>query len=131
GVGVPFALAASLAKPDVPVVAVMGDGSVGFHIAEYDTAMRYGLSFVGMVGNDARWNAEYQIQLAEYGPDRTIGCELRPARYDAVVAAFGGYGEWIEDADSMAGAAARAHATRLPACLNVAIEGIAAPVVRR
>ena len=131
GVGVPFALAASLAKPQAPVVAVMGDGSVGFHIAEYDTAMRYDLPFVAMVGNDARWNAEYQIQLADYGPDRTIGCELRPARYDAVVAAFGGYGEQVDDPAAMAEAAARARASGLPACLNVVMEGVAAPVVRR
>jgi acetolactate synthase-1/2/3 large subunit len=113
------------------VVAVMGDGSIGFHIAEYDTAVRYGLPFVGVVGNDARWNAEYQIQLADYGPERAIGCELRPARYDAVVAAFGGHGELVEDAVSLADAGARAHASRLPACVNIMIEGVAAPVVRR
>jgi acetolactate synthase-1/2/3 large subunit len=109
----------------------MGDGSVGFHIAEYDTAIRYGLPFVGVVGNDARWNAEYQIQLADYGAERAIGCELRPARYDAVVAAFGGHGELVEDAASLPVAAARAHASRLPACVNIMIEGVAAPVVRR
>ncbi len=131
GVGVPFALAASLARPGAPVVAVMGDGSVGFHIAEFDTAIRYGLPFVGVVGNDARWNAEYQIQLADYGAERAIGCELRPARYDAVVAAFGGHGELVEDAASLPVAAERAHASRLPACVNIMIEGVAAPVVRR
>ena len=131
GVGVPFAIGASLVRPDAPVVAVMGDGSIGFHIAEYDTAIRHGLPFVGVVGNDARWNAEYQIQLADYGPERTLGCELRPARYDQVVAAFGGYGEMVDDAAVMAGAAARAHASRLPACLNVVIEGVAAPITRR
>ena len=131
GVGVPFALAASLARPGAPVVAVMGDGSIGFHIAEYDTAMRYGLPFVGVVGNDARWNAEYQIQLADYGAERAIGCDLRPARYAAVVAAFDGYGELVEDAQSLAGAAGRAHASGLPACVNIRIEGVAAPVVRR
>jgi acetolactate synthase-1/2/3 large subunit len=132
GVGVPFALAARLARPGAPVVAVMGDGSVGFHIAEYDTALRYALPFVGVVGNDARWNAEYQIQLADYGPGRTVGCELRPAtRYDAVVAALGGHGSLVEEATQMDGAVAAAHACRLPACVNVLIEGVAAPVVRR
>ena len=131
GVAVPMALAARLARPEAPVVAVMGDGSVGFHIAEYDTAMRYRLPFVGVVGNDARWNAEYQIQLAEYGPERTIGCELRAARYDQVVSAFGGYGEMVDDPMSMPDAAGRARASGLPACLNVMIEGLAAPVVRR
>lgn len=38
-------------------------------------AVRYGLSFLVVVGNDARWNAEYQIQLRDDGPERLIGCE--------------------------------------------------------
>ncbi len=78
GAGLPYALAARCAVPDAPVVAVMGDGTVGFHIAEFDTAVRYGLPFVAVVGNDARWNAEYQIQLRDYGADRLVGCELQP-----------------------------------------------------
>ena len=56
----------------------MGDGTFGFHCAEIDTAVRYGLPFLAVVGNDARWNAEYQIQLRDYGRDRLIGCELLP-----------------------------------------------------
>jgi acetolactate synthase-1/2/3 large subunit len=134
GVAVPFAIAARLARPHAPVVAVMGDGAAGFHLTEYDTAMRYGLPFVGVIGNDARWNAEYQIQLKSYGADRAIGCDLRPARYDAVVTALGGFGERIEgdgaDDAAVTAAVARAHASGLPACVDVMIEGMAAPVVR-
>ena len=67
GAGLPFAVAARCAEPEAPVIAVMGDGTFGFHPAEIDTAVRYGLPFVAVVGNDARWNAEYQIQLRTYG----------------------------------------------------------------
>lgn len=129
GSGLPYALAARCALPQAPVVAVMGDGTIGFHIAEFDTAMRYGLPFVCVVGNDARWNAEYQIQLRDYGADRLLGCELRPMLYDAVAAAFGGHGECITDASAMAPAAQRALASGLPACLNVMIEGVPAPQI--
>ncbi len=131
GAGLPYALAARCAVPDAPVVAVMGDGTVGFHIAEFDTAVRYGLPFVAVVGNDARWNAEYQIQLREYGAARLIGCELQPARYHAVAEAFGGYGEQIDDAANMSDALQRAQTSALPACLNVMIEGLAAPNIQR
>jgi acetolactate synthase-1/2/3 large subunit len=42
GSGLPFALAARCAvAADVPVVAVMGDGTYGFHLAEVDTGVRY------------------------------------------------------------------------------------------
>lgn len=130
GSGLPYALAARCAQPQAPVVAVMGDGTIGFHIAEYDTAIRYGLPFVSVIGNDARWNAEYQIQLRDYGPDRLVGCELRPMRYDAVAQAFGGHGELVTEPQTMAAAAQRAQASGLPACLNVMIEGVPAPQIK-
>ena len=41
GASLPFALAAKLARPAAQVVAVLGDGSFGFHMAEFDTAVRY------------------------------------------------------------------------------------------
>jgi acetolactate synthase-1/2/3 large subunit len=131
GAALPFALAARLAKPDSPVIAVMGDGTFGFHSAEIDTAARYKLPFVCAVGNDARWNAEYQIQLREYGRDRLVGCELLPTRYDQVTAAFGGFGELVTDAGEVLPAAKRALQSGLPACLNIMIEGLPAPNVKR
>ena len=131
GSALPFALAARLAQPEAPVVALMGDGTFGFHVAEIDTAIRYRLPFVALIGNDARWNAEYQIQLKAYGPERLVGCELLPTRYDLVTAAFGGYGEHVSQSTVLPDAIVRAQAARLPACLNVALEGVPAPVVRR
>ncbi len=127
GAGLAFAVAARLAKPGAPVIAIMGDGTFGFHPAEIDTAVRYGLPFVAIVGNDARWNAEYQIQLRDYGPNRVGGCELLATRYDQVAAGFGGYGELVTRADEVMPAVRRAIACGLPACINVMLEGHAAP----
>jgi acetolactate synthase-1/2/3 large subunit len=130
GAGLPYALAARMAAPsEAPVLAVMGDGTVGFHIAEFDTAVRCGTPFVVVVGNDARWNAEVQIQLREYGAARAIGCELAPSRYDLVAAAFGGHGELVTDAAALLPAVQRALASGQPACVNVMIEGVPAPSV--
>ena len=127
GAALPFALAARLARPGAPVIAAMGDGTFGFHPAEIDTAVRYRLPFVAVVGNDARWNAEYQIQLRDYGPGRLIGCELLPTRYDQVAIAFGGHGEHVTDAAQLLPAARRAIDSGRPAVLNVMIDGVAAP----
>ncbi len=131
GAALPFALAARLAQPQAPVIAVMGDGTFGFHPAEIDTAVRYRLPFVAVVGNDARWNAEHQIQLRDYGRERLVGCELLPTRYDQVAAGFGGHGERVTTAEQLLPAARRAMGLNLPAVLNVMIEGLAAPNVRR
>jgi acetolactate synthase-1/2/3 large subunit len=130
GAGLPFAAGARSAVPDAPILAFMGDGTFGFHPAEIDTAVRHRLPFVAIVGNDARWNAEYQIQLRTYGPERLVGCELLPTRYDEVAKAFGGYGEHVDDPAQLASAVRRAMASGLPAVIDLAIEGLAAPVVR-
>ena len=131
GASIPFALAAKIARPEAPVVAVLGDGTFGFHMAEMDTAVRYGLPFIAVVGNDARWNAEYQIQLRDYGPGRARHCDLLPSRYDQVAIALGGHGTLVTSSEDLPGALAAAHASGKPACLNVMIDGIPAPVVRR
>lgn len=131
GASLPFAGAARMAEPKAPVIAVLGDGTFGFHMAEFETAVRRNLPFVAVVGNDARWNAEHNIQLRDYGADRAHGCELLPARYDQVVAALGGHGELVERAGDLPGALARALASAKPACVNVMIESHAAPIVRR
>ena len=130
GASLSFALAARLIEPNAPVFAVLGDGTIGFHISEFETAVRRNLPFVAILGNDALWNAESQIQLRDYGADRMHGCELMPARYDLVVAALGGHGEFVERADDLPGAIERALASGKPACINVMIESIAAPVIR-
>jgi acetolactate synthase-1/2/3 large subunit len=129
GSALPFALAARIAQPKAPVIAILGDGTFGFHCAEIDTAVRYGLPFVAVVGNDARWNAEYQIQLRDYG--RTIGCDLLPSRYDKVCIGFGGHGEHVTVAEALLPAVERALDSRLPACLNVMIDGLPAPNIKR
>ncbi|MBV9394695.1 MAG: thiamine pyrophosphate-binding protein [Methylobacteriaceae bacterium] len=131
GSAIPFALTARLFEPRAPVIAVMGDGTFGFHMAEFDTAVRRDLPFVAVIGNDATWNAEYQIQLRSYGEARAHGCDLLPSRYDKVVEALGGHGEFVERVDDLAPALHRALASGKPACVNVMIERVGAPVIRR
>jgi acetolactate synthase-1/2/3 large subunit len=89
------------------------------------------LPFLAVVGNDACWNAEHQIQLRTYGADRAHGCELLPARYDEAAVALGAHGEHVSRAAELAPALERALASRRPACVNVLVERAAAPVVAR
>ncbi len=131
GSSLPMAGAARVAERNAPVFAVLGDGTFGFHMAEFETAVRCNLPFVAVVGTDARWNAEYNLQMRDYGPNRTFGCELLPTRYDLVVTALGGHGELVQSADELPGAIERSLASGKPSCINVMIESIPAPTVRR
>jgi acetolactate synthase-1/2/3 large subunit len=127
GSALPFAAAAKLACPDARVVAMLGDGTFGFHMAELDTAVRHRLNYVAVIGNDATWNAEYQIQLRAYGEDRATGCELLPTRYGAVASALAAHGKDVFTPAELQSALRRAAAAGKPACVNVMIERLPAP----
>ena len=97
GAALPYAIGAKIARPDVPIIVFTGDGALGFHIAEFETARREGLDFLIIVGNDSRWNAEHCIQLRDYGADRMIGCELSECiHYERVAEHLGGRGYCID-----------------------------------
>ncbi|MAJ58606.1 MAG: hypothetical protein CBC48_00905 [bacterium TMED88] len=122
GVGAPFALAAQHAHPDKRVVIVYGDGSFGLNGFEFDTAVRFDLPIIGIVGNDAAWGQMMRPQGAMLGWDRLDGTLLRRTRYDKVVEALGGHGELVEHPDELRPALERAAASGKPALINVMIK---------
>jgi acetolactate synthase-1/2/3 large subunit len=125
GAALPNGIALKLARPDKPVAVITGDGALGFYIAEIDTAVRYKLPLVLIVGNDAGWGLERELQGATEGT--TAACELRSTRYDRVMEAFGGAGETVECVDQVAPAIHRAFASEVPYCINVLIRGVRSP----
>ncbi len=121
GVGMPFALAAQIACPEKRVLIIYGDGSFGFNGMEYDTAVRFNLPIVGIVGNDAAWGQMLRPQVGLYGEDRAVGTHLAYTRYDKVVEALGGHGEYCERPEEIRPALERAFASGKPALINVKI----------
>jgi len=121
GVGMPFALAAQLAHPDKRVVIVYGDGSFGLNGFEFDTAVRFNLPIVGVVGNDGAWGQMMRPQGAVYGWDRLQATLLNYTRYDKVVEALGGHGEYVTRPEEIRPALDRAAASGKPALVNVEI----------
>ncbi len=128
GVGMPFALAAQASFPDKKVLIIYGDGSFGLNGFEFDTAIRFNLPIVGIVGNDAAWGQMMRPQAGIYGADRLVATELLYTRYDKIVEAMGGHGEYCEKPDEIRPALERAFASGKPACINVKIrKDIGAP----
>jgi acetolactate synthase-1/2/3 large subunit len=122
GVGMPFALAAQAAHPDKRVVIIYGDGSFGLNGFEYDTAVRFKLPIVGIMGNDAAWGQMMRPQANVYGRDRLIATQLAYTRYDKVVEAMGGHGEYVTEPNEIRPAIDRALASGKPALVNVEIK---------
>ncbi|MCP4007507.1 MAG: acetolactate synthase [bacterium] len=121
GVGMPFALAAQASFPDKKVLIIYGDGSFGLNGFEFDTAIRFNLPIVGIIGNDAAWGQMLRPQVALFGKDRAVATHLNYTRYDKVVEAMGGHGEYCEKPDEIRPALERAFASGKPACINVKI----------
>ncbi|MBP6015661.1 MAG: hypothetical protein KA586_03000 [Candidatus Promineofilum sp.] len=122
GVGAPFAIAAQHLYPERWVLILSGDGSFGLNGFEFDTAVRFGLPIVAIVGNDAGWGQIRGPQVQMVGVDRAIATSLAPTRYDKVVEALGGYGELVEEPDGILPALERAFASGKPACVNVMLD---------
>ncbi|HDP26441.1 MAG TPA: thiamine pyrophosphate-binding protein, partial [Deltaproteobacteria bacterium] len=119
GTGIPFALAAKLARPEKTVVLINGDGSFGLNAMEFDTAMRHNIPFVCVVNNDQAWGMIKHGQEICYGGERLIGSHLGVVHYEKIVEGLGGYGELVERDADLVPALKRALASGKPACINV------------
>lgn len=126
GVGAPFAIAAKLLAPERPVCVVQGDGAFGLNGMDYETAVRFKLPMVVVVGNDAAWGQILIPQRNLYGEDRSPATRLAPTRYDRLVEAMGGRGEHVDDPADLIPALERAFASGSVYCVDVAIDPEAA-----
>jgi acetolactate synthase-1/2/3 large subunit len=121
GVGPAFAMAASLARPSDPVFVIYGDGSFGLNGMEYEAAARQKIPFVGVMGNDAAWTQIRRGQHQLFGAERLPATALEFTRYDRVVEALGGHGEYVERPEDIRPAIDRALESGKPALVNVKI----------
>jgi acetolactate synthase-1/2/3 large subunit len=127
GSALPNAIALQLAHPGRPVCMITGDGALGFYLAEMDTAVRFKLPIVMIVGNDAGWGLERELQTAAYGGASTVACELQSAHYETIMEAFGGRGEFVERLEEVKPAVERAFRAGVPYCINVKVRGVRSP----
>jgi acetolactate synthase-1/2/3 large subunit len=122
GVGAPFALASKTLHPERTHWVVQGDGSFGFNGMEFETALRFKLPMVCVVGNDAAWGQIRLPQVGMFGEEKSPATLLAPTRYDKVVEAFGGHGEYVTEPAQIRPALERALASGTVACVNVMLD---------
>ncbi|MBV8773845.1 MAG: thiamine pyrophosphate-binding protein [Deltaproteobacteria bacterium] len=111
GVGIPFGIGAKAAAPEKPVVVLSGDGAFGWNGMEMDTAIRHKLNITVVVSNNAGFTSRKT--------GGNVGRELGYQRYDKMVEALGGYGEFVEKPDGIRPAIERAMKSGKPALVNV------------
>lgn len=126
----PASLGATLAAPDRHVVCVSGDGGIGYHIGEIETALRYNLPTTVVILNNVMYAYEYHGQKYLWG-NKVIPQvnDFIDVDYSAVARAFGARGQRITDARDLPDALQDAlHANKLTVLDVMVDKEISAPV---
>jgi len=109
GVGTGFAIAAGLANPAKEVLCYYGDGSFGMTAFDMETANRFGVPYLAVIGNNSAMNQIRYGQLAKYGEQRgSVGNLLGDVPFGKFAEMLGGYGEEVRDPAQIAPALQRA-----------------------
>jgi thiamine pyrophosphate-dependent acetolactate synthase large subunit-like protein len=119
GYAIPAAIGAKIARPDRPVVAVLGDGGFMFSVNELATAVKYGLDIVFIVLNDNRYGAIKYLQERLFG--RWGEADLSNPDFPALARAFGAAGERVSALATLGPAVGQALARRGPTVLELTL----------
>jgi len=127
GVGTGFAIAAGLANPSKEVLCYYGDGSFGMTAFDMETANRFGVPYIAVVGNNSAMNQIRYGQLAKYGEERgNVGNLLGDVPFGKFAEMLGGYGEEVRDPAQIAPALKRAresvHRLKKSAVINIWVD---------
>lgn len=105
----PASIGAKLAAGGRKVLNLIGDGGIGYHIGEFETAVRYDVPFVAVVVNNMSWAR----------PPATL---KEPVDFGKVAEAFGGFGVRVERPGDIAGALDEAFDSGKPAVVDVVVD---------
>ena len=136
GAGVAQALGAKAAFPDRVVYCIIGDGAMGFHPQEVETAVRAELPVIYLVVCDKQWgmvkmNQQFALKpvktllMKSLSPEETINADLGEIAFDELARSMGAYGERVSEASGLANAVRRAVATGRPAVIHVDVDPVA------
>jgi acetolactate synthase-1/2/3 large subunit len=122
GVGPSFALTAKLLHRERPVILIAGDGALGLNGMELETAVRFGLPLVCVVGNDGGWGQIRNPQLSFYGAARAVATSLPTTRFDLLAEALGGRGILVSEPRDLAPSLDKALGGSGVWCVNVVLD---------
>lgn len=122
GWGFPASIGAKLAAPDRNVVCVSGDGGIGYHIMELETALRLHASVVVLVMNNRSLAFEYHDQKYLWGRVLNEVNDFLDVDYGRIASAFGAQGERVEKEGELREALKRAIEAQKPSLVDVIVD---------
>ena len=93
GVGTSFSMATKFVHPQKEVLCYYGDGSFGMTAWDMETAQRFKLPYMAVIGNNSAMNQIRCGQIGKYGLERgCIGNKLGDVDFEKFAECFGGWG---------------------------------------
>ena len=120
GVGLPWAIAACLARPRDKIISMSGDGGFLFSAMELETAVRLGCHFVHLVWTDGYYDMVRVQEKIKYGRDAAV--KLGPIDAVKYAQAFGAAGFRIDEPDQIAPTLKRAMETPGPVIVEIPVD---------
>jgi acetolactate synthase-1/2/3 large subunit len=120
GVGLPWAIAASLVRPSEKVISISGDGGFLFSAMELETAVRLKCNLVHLVWIDGFYDMVGIQEMAKYG--RLSGVKLGPVDVVGFAEAFGAKGLKIERPEEISSTLKKALAMQGPVIIGIPVD---------
>jgi len=135
GAGVGQTLGAAVARPDTQVYCIIGDGAMGFHPQEIETAVRNGLKPIFIVCCDRQWG---MVKISQsfalkplktmlkksLGEGETINTDLGEIAFDELARAMGAHGERVANPEDLRRALERSLASECCAVIHVDVDPV-------
>jgi acetolactate synthase I/II/III large subunit len=125
GAEIPYGIGAKFAHPDRPVVVFVGDGGVGYHVTELETAARYSRPVIVVVLDDEKWAAIALPQRRSYGGEYEMHLPRRD--WAKVAEGLGCFGRKAENAGEIRQAVRDALTSGRPALVQVPVASVLSP----
>jgi acetolactate synthase-1/2/3 large subunit len=128
GAEVPYGIGARFAAPDRPSVVFVGDGGVGYHVTELDTAARYGRPAIIVVLDDEKWGAIALPQHMSYGGEFEMDLPRRD--WIKVAEGLGGFGAFASTPAEIRDAMTKAMRSGKPSIVQIPVQSIISPYMQ-
>lgn len=125
GAEIPYGVGAAFAAPDTFSVVFVGDGGVGYHVTELETAVRYGRQTIVVVLDDEKWTAIALPQRDAYGGEYEMDLPRRD--WAKVAEGLGAFGARADSPAEIAAALKAAMASGRAALIQVAVRAVLSP----
>ena len=120
GYGFPTALGAKVAKPELPVLSIAGDGGFMFTVGELATAVQHKIPLVTIVFNNDAYGNVRTMQIRDYD-ERVIATDLLNPDFVKLAESFGANAFRAETGDELRRALRYGFAGDLPTLIEVPI----------